>query len=180
VTCGCNGHLSRNGRHLNSYTIRCCRTLYTVTVILYFAFQDGAEKEKKPSILRETIHNLALSEETGSLWLLDNESSFLDAYSLLYDGSQNGAKFQNFHSQMLQTMCIFRKKTVHRLFALQKSIDPAQLLLRFVSDNEPLFNELPKIHPNSVFRQHFSQRIDQVWDWIRQCQLQVNYKPLKK
>ena len=41
--------------------------------------QDSAEKEDKPAILRETIHNLALSEETGSLWFLDNESSFLDA-----------------------------------------------------------------------------------------------------
>ena len=48
-----------------------------------FVFQDAAEKEDKPSILKETIHNLALSEDTGSLWYIDNESSFLDAYSLL-------------------------------------------------------------------------------------------------
>ena len=142
--------------------------------------QDSAEKEDKPAILRETIHNLALSEETGSLWFLDNESSFLDAYSLLYDPkNENGLRFQKFHKQMLESMCIFRQKTVHRLFALKKSLDPAQLLLEFVHVNEPLFAKLPKIHANSIFRQHFSQRVDEVWNWIQKCQLRVNYKPLK-
>ena len=124
------------------------------------------------SILRETIHNLALSEETGSLWFLDNESAFLDAYSLLYDnGSDNGLRFQAFHARMLQTMCIFRKNTVQRLFSLKASPTPDQLLLEFVSQNEPLFAKLPKIHPNSVFREHFSQRINQVWAWIEKCHL---------
>ena len=104
----------------------------------------------------------------------------MDAYSLLFDGTINGLKFQRFQSQMLQTMCVFRKKTVHRLFALKQSLDPAQLLLEFVSMNEPLFEKLPKIHPNSVFREHFSQRINEVWSWIQQCQLQVQYKPSLK
>merc|ERR1719219_1522106 len=117
------------------------------------SMQDGAEKEDKPSILRETIHNLALSEDTGSLWFLDNESSFLDAYSLLYDpGNNDNNRFQKFHKQMLESMCIFRRKTVHRLFALKQSLDSAQLLLEFVHVNEPLFSKLPKIHANSIFR----------------------------
>jgi len=144
------------------------------------SMQDGAEKEDKPSILKETIHNLALSEDTGSLWYIDNESSFLDAYSLLYDNeNSNGARFLRFHTEMLQTLCIFRKKTIHRLFAMKKSLDPAQLLLEFVNVNEPLFQNLPKIHSNSIFRQHFSQRIQEVWNWVQECQLHVNYKPLK-
>ena len=155
----------------------------TSTLIFNFLFQDAAQKEEKPSILKETIHNLALSEVTGSLYFLDNESAFLDAYSLLYDKTsiENGLKFQKFHQQMLQTICVFRRKTVHRLFALKQSLDPAQLLLEFVSMNDPVFDKLPKIHPNSVFREHFSQRIDQVWSWIQECQLQTQYKPsLKK
>ena len=123
--------------------------------------------------MRETIHNLALSEETGSLWLLDNESAFLDAYSLLYDNdnTNNGLRFQAFHAKMLQTMCIFRKKTVQRLFSLKSNPHPDQLLLELVSQNEPLFAKLPKIHPNSVFREHFSQRINEAWDWIQKCHL---------
>jgi four-jointed box protein 1 len=145
------------------------------------SMQDAAEKEDKPSILKETIHNLAMSETTGSLWFIDNESAFLDAYSLLYDEtSANGSKFQRFHKKMLQTMCVFRKKTIHRLFALKQSMDPAQLLLEFVAMNEPLFEKLPKIHPNSVFREHFSQRINEVWSWIQECQMQVQYKPSPK
>lgn len=129
--------------------------------------------------MRETIHNLALSEETGSLWFLDNESSFLDAYSLLYKDNVNGNRFQRFHRDMLQSLCIFRKKTIDRLFALKKSVDPAQLLLEFVNVNEPLFDKLPTIHENSIFRQHFQDRIEEVWNWIQQCQLRINYDPLK-
>lgn len=74
------------------------------------SMQDGADKEGRPSVLRETVHNLAVSEETGSLWLLDNESAFLSAYSLLYaeDPRGNGARFRGFHRRMLRTMCIFR------------------------------------------------------------------------
>ena len=131
-------------------------------------------------MLHETIHNLAKSTETGSLWLLDNESAFLDAYLLLYatesEAEQNGKRFQKFHQQMLETTCIFRRNTVNRLYALHKSADPAKLLLRFVSDNEPLFKtRLPTIHHNSPFNQHFVERIEQLWQWIRRCQLKVNH-----
>jgi four-jointed box protein 1 len=143
--------------------------------IFHLFDQDGADKEKRPAIMRETIHNLGLSTTTGSLWLIDNESAFLDAYSLLFGDDENGNRFIQFHEVMLRTMCIFRKRTVNRLFALHKSIEPANLLLKFISDNEPLFSELPKIYPNSVFVEHFPERLEQVWQWIKQCQLHVQY-----
>ena len=122
-----------------------------------------------------------MSTTTGSLWLIDNESAFLDAYSLLYGdddadadvGSEN--RFIRFHDVMLRTMCVFRKKTINRLFALHKSPDPANLLLKFISDNEPLFSELPKIFPNSIFAKHFPERLEQVWQWVKQCQLSAQY-----
>ena len=76
---------------------------------------------------------------------------------------------------MLETTCVFRRNTVNRLYALQKSADPAQLLLKFVSDNEPLFKKrLPTIHENSLFKQHFKERVARLWKWIRQCQQRVN------
>jgi hypothetical protein len=54
------------------------RVLSRTTLKFSFLFsQDGADKEKRPAIMRETIHNLALSATTGSLWLIDNESAFL-------------------------------------------------------------------------------------------------------
>ena len=130
-----------------------------------------------------------MSTTTGSLWLIDNESAFLDAYSLLYGddadadtnaennvagvGSEN--RFVRFHDVMLRTMCVFRKKTMNRLFALHKSPDPANLLLKFIADNEPLFSELPKIYPNSIFAKHFPERLEHVWQWVKQCQLHAQY-----
>ena len=142
-------------------------------------YQDGADNEKRPAILHETIHNLAKSSKTDSLWLLDNESAFLDSYSLLYavdgDAEKNANRFQKFHQDMLETTCVFRRKTVNRLYALYKNSDPAQLLLRFVSDNEPLFRTmLPTIHENSPFMKHFGERVQNLWSWIRKCQLSVN------
>ena len=131
-------------------------------------------------MLRGTIHNLAKSTKTGLLCLLDNESAFLDGYLLLYaTGGQmeeNGEKFQKFHQQMLETTCIFRRNTVNRLHALHKSADPAKLLLKFVSDNEPLFETaLPTERYKQHFTKHFCQRIDQLWQWIGRCRRHVNH-----
>ncbi len=70
--------------------------------------QDGARRERRPAVLRETVHNLGLSEETGSLWMIDNESAFLDGYSLMYDGGGEADTFRGFHRAMLETMCVFR------------------------------------------------------------------------
>ena len=71
------------------------------------------------------------SEETQSLWLIDNESAFLSAYSLIY-GNEDNTRFGEFHRRLLETNCVFRRKTIQRLFALVKSPDPSQLLLRYL------------------------------------------------
>ena len=69
------------------------------------------------------------------MWLIDNESAFLSAYSLIYgeddDSSAGGTRFAEFHRRLLETNCVFRRKTIQRLFALVKSPDPSQLLLRY-------------------------------------------------
>ena len=72
------------------------------------------------------------SEETQSLWLIDNESAFLSAYSLIYGESKGSTRFGEFHRRLLETNCVFRRKTIQRLFALVKSPDPSQLLLRYI------------------------------------------------
>ena len=130
--------------------------------------------ENRTSILKETIHNLSKSTKTGSLWLLDNESSFLSSYSMLYGiNSNNAFKFRSFHQDMLKTTCLFRKKTTQRLFAILKNPKPSDLLLRFINDNEPIFRFLPKIHEDSLFVKHFEERLNDVWQWIKQCQMDV-------
>ena len=66
------------------------------------------------------------------MWLIDNESAFLSAYSLIYgEDNKDGTRFAEFHRRLLETNCVFRRKTIQRLFALVKSPDPSQLLLRY-------------------------------------------------
>ena len=72
-----------------------------------------------------------------SLWLIDNESALLHSYRILYDSKKShrrdkyrGTIISEIHQMYLKTNCVFRRKTVRRLYALVKSPDPSQLLLR--------------------------------------------------
>ena len=132
------------------------------------------------------IKNLGKNSETNLLWLFDNESGLIAGYNFLYsenapkNGNQklflqrtmNGTMFQAFHQKMVETNCIFRRKTVKRLYALYKSSNPSQLLLDLVSGNEPLFTaRMPTVPETSFFMQHFKDRIHMLWKWIKLCQL---------
>ena len=152
-----------------------------------YLFQKGKANLRNNSTLRnDNISNLGKNSKTNLLWLFDNESGLIAGYSLLNsenvskDGntvrrSMNGKMFQAFHQKMLETNCIFRKKTVKRLYALYKSPNPSQLLLSFVSTNEPLSKtRLPIIHKTSFFMQNFKNRVHMLWKWIKQCQLNSN------
>ena len=120
------------------------------------------------------------------LWIFDNESGLIGGYNVLYsenarengnrvERTMNATIFQAFHQEMLETNCIFRRKTVKRLYALYKSPNPSQLLLSFVSRNEPLFAaRMPTISKISFFMQHFKDRIHLLWKWIKLCQLNNN------
>ena len=120
------------------------------------------------------------------LCLFDNESGLIAGYSVLNSENvtkngnpvlktMNGRMLQAFHQKMLETNCIFRKRTVERLYALYKSSNPAQLLLSFVSTDEPLFKKtLPTIHETSLFMQNFKDRLHMIWKWIKLCQLNSN------
>jgi len=70
-------------------------------------------------------------------------------------------------------MCLFRKRTFHRVLALAKDPQPDLLLLKLIDSEEPLFSALPKVHADSVFSKHFKQRIGEVWDWMRECEHRV-------
>lgn len=137
------------------------------------SMMDVAEREGRSSMLRETVHNLAQSTKTSSLWMLDNESSFLDAYALMYSGGDDDAKERRllrFQDKLLRSFCVFRRQTTDRLLALRQSQTSAdKLLLEFIANNEPLFKLLPTIHSDSLFSQNFGQRIDNVLNWIQTC-----------
>ena len=150
---------------------------------LSFCIFDKEDAYKLTSKRGRAINNLGKNSNTNLLWLFDNESGLIDGYSVLYSENarkngnavlrtMDGKMFQAFHQKMLETICIFRRKTVKRLYALYKSSNPSQLLLSFVSTNEPLFKKtLPTIHETSLFMQNFKDRLHMLWKWIKLCQL---------
>ena len=116
--------------------------------------------------------------------MIDNESGLLDAYNLLYpiEGGeirdQEGERFRRMHIDMLQTLCIFRRQTVNKIFNLYKQGDGVTHLLEFVSRNEPYFKEMyGYLRPGQDFawRRHFQERVEEVWTWMKQCQESVRY-----
>lgn len=143
------------------------------------SMQDAAEKEKQPDIFeRDTIHNLAISRSSGAwrgLWLIDNESGLLDAYSLMYDDANTkndqGSRFVIFHNRMLRTFCVFRRSTRHRLASLLRPTRKAlYVLLEYVRQEEPLFVVPNVMTDNDDFADKFQQRVVDVYDWMKRCQ----------
>ncbi|GFU44004.1 four-jointed box protein 1 [Trichonephila clavipes] len=130
------------------------------------SMQDAADKEKKPSILQETIHNLVRSKTDGGLWLIDNESGLLDSYSLLYGPAGQDGRFLAFHQQMLNSTCLFRRSTVERVRWLHKTKHAGQILLDLVQQLEPLFVPIEKVEEIS---NRLQGRIAEVNDHIQYC-----------
>ncbi|XP_037772848.1 extracellular serine/threonine protein kinase four-jointed-like [Penaeus monodon] len=134
--------------------------------------QDAAEKEGRPQILSGTIHNLVRSEATDALWLLDNESGLMDAYSLLYGASSDPAqasRFQGFHTRALRSMCLFRRSTMEAVLGLASHPEPHSLLVTFLRENEPLAGKLPDPLGNPLFVRHFAERVREVHSWMVKC-----------
>lgn len=130
------------------------------------SMQDAADKEGKPSILQETIHNLVRSKSTGGLWLIDNESGLLDSYSLLYGATGKDGRFLTFHKQMLDTICLFRRQTVERIRWLHSSQNAGGILKQLVKTLEPLFTPVKR---EKEINRRLQERIAEVNDHIEKC-----------
>ncbi|KAK3585410.1 hypothetical protein CHS0354_020123 [Potamilus streckersoni] len=133
------------------------------------SMQDAADSQNKPDILQDNIRNLRKTVTTRKLWLIDNESGLLDAYELLYN-DPSGVRFIKFHDQMLHTMCIFQKRLVKSISKLYHSDKPHTVLENFAKFHEPLLNKIPKDSTYSLFITYFSQRLKDVYDWIKKCE----------
>merc|ERR1719419_1761868 len=134
------------------------------------SMQDGADREQKPSIITENIRNLRKIWQTGQLWLIDNESGMFDAYELMYKGGPMGEKFIEFHKKMLQSICIFHRKTVDKIRALSSLDRPYIVLESYASEQEPLYTKLVKNYVEyNLFKTYFHKRLKEVLDWIDSC-----------
>ncbi|KAK7076755.1 hypothetical protein SK128_000974 [Halocaridina rubra] len=133
--------------------------------------QDAAEKEDHLQILSRTVHNLVRNKATDALWLLDNESGLIDAYTLLYGSTDSlqSERFLAFHKQMLETICLFRKSTIEAVLGLHTHPEPHMFLVNFVKTQEPLFHILQDPLENSHFVKYFPVRVKEVHDWMNKC-----------
>ena len=149
---------------------------------IFFLFQDEADREHRPEMLSETVDNVVRSSRTGSLWMVDNETGLLDAYNLLYPDNtdtaalKEGERLRRMQQVMLQTMCVFRRGTVKKVFSLYKHGDAVSLLTEFISRNEPYFQEMLGYlqGQDKAWRKHFQERVEEVWTWMKQCQESVD------
>ena len=90
---------------------------------------------------------------------------------------KEAARFLRMHRDMLQTLCVFRRSTVNKVFSLYKQRDAVSLLSQFVSRNEPYFMEMMGylLGQDKAWRKHFQERVEEVWTWMKQCQESVRY-----
>ncbi|XP_055946623.1 four-jointed box protein 1-like [Argiope bruennichi] len=130
------------------------------------SMQDAADKEKKPSIMQETIHNLVRSKIDGGLWLIDNESGLLDSYSLLYGPAGQDGRFLAFHQQMLNSTCLFRRSTIERVRWLHQTGQAGRILLDLVTQLEPLFAPVERAEEVSG---RLQGRIGEVNEHVQRC-----------
>lgn len=135
--------------------------------------QDAADKEHKPSIIAEPVRNLKKSSTDEKLWLVDNECGLFDAYELLRNtkGNYSTSRFSVFHSQTLQTMCVFQAHVVQALRKLYSAPAPHERLLNFALSLEPLLQNMPRNdHYFKLFTDLFKNRVKEVLDWVDKCQ----------
>lgn len=133
--------------------------------------QDAAEKEGRLRVLSGTVHNLVRNTKTDALWLLDNESGLIDAYTLLYGTADpvQSSRFNHFHRQMLESMCIFRRSTMEAVLGLHRHPEPHAFLVDFARRHEPLFHLLPDPLKNPLFAKYFPVRVGEVYEWMSAC-----------
>ena len=113
------------------------------------------------AMMESPTHNLEKNAESGSLVFLDNESGLFHSYRLL-------GRYSSYHDELLQSLCVFRKKTAAMIARLYKSRDIGTVLQTTFEKAEPLFRYLPRIPMKNL--QTLQSRIDAVYQQITHCQ----------
>lgn len=108
--------------------------------------------------LTNSAHNLFKAEDF--LIFLDNESGLLHSYRIL-------DRYKHLHDRLLNSTCIFRRKTVEKLKSIGNNVD--SLLIKEFKRIEPVFERyLPYLPEKSVAI--LKKRIKNVLDHIRSCE----------
>lgn len=113
-------------------------------------------------MMRSPAHNLAKCRRSGLLIFLDNESGLVHGYRLL-------DKYEQFHRSLLDSLCVFRKRTTESIKKLRHRSALDGLLKRsFQNEGSSVTEWLPYI-PEKTLRT-LQQRMDTVYRHIRKCE----------
>ena len=115
-----------------------------------------------PAMMDAPAHNLARDTRTGLLVFLDNESGLLHGYRLL-------DKYEIYHKSLLDSICIFRRRTIDALRQLQTNRNVGDLLrILFERHDQQLMDHLPFLPEKSI--KTLNHRIDRVLEQVKKCQ----------
>ena len=115
-----------------------------------------------PAMMDAPAHNLARHSRTGLLVFLDNESGLLHGYRLL-------DKYEVYHKSLLDSTCIFRRRTIDSLRQLQANRNVGDLLRTlFERQDQQLMDHLPFLPEKSI--KTLNHRIDRVLEQVKMCQ----------
>ncbi|XP_076324194.1 four-jointed box protein 1-like [Tachypleus tridentatus] len=117
-------------------------------------------------MMNSPTHNLAKHKQSGLLVFLDNESGLLHGYRLL-------DKYEHFHRSLLDSLCVFRRRTAKSIAALHKAKNIGELLKQSFLKYDPGMSDwLPFLPERSS--KTLRKRIDTVYNQIRQCEERFN------
>lgn len=115
-----------------------------------------------PDMMVSPTHNLEAVANSGLLVFLDNEAGLLHGYRLL-------DKYQQYHDELLQALCIFRPETAERVKHFTASGDSlGQALMSSFENSDHLHHLLPKLPQKNM--KILQSRLNQVHNQILQCE----------
>ncbi|XP_013775879.1 extracellular serine/threonine protein kinase four-jointed-like [Limulus polyphemus] len=119
-------------------------------------------------MMNSPTHNLAKHKESGLLIFFDNESGLLHGYRLL-------DKYEHFHRYLINSLCVFRKKTADSVVRIHRTKNIAKLLKQaFINYDPGMSDWLPFLPEHSI--KTLKHRIQIVYDQIQQCRVRYNTK----
>lgn len=110
-------------------------------------------------VMERDTNNL-LQTTRGDLVFIDNEAGLVHGYRVL-------DMWEKYHSTVLGSVCVFRKRTAQRVIELHRRRDTRTRLLELYRDSEPLSTEL-----GFISEEHagvLQNRIDRLYKHILHC-----------
>ncbi|OQR78518.1 protein four-jointed-like [Tropilaelaps mercedesae] len=119
-----------------------------------------------PGMMDAPAHNLLKDPRTGLLVFLDNESGLVHGYRLL-------EKYHSYHKTLLQSLCVFRRQTMHQVRHLlnMSSEQLAQVMQSAFQSNSPGIDQyLPSLPQRSI--DTLRLRLKHVAEQVDKCEAQ--------